>query len=129
MDGARFATAADYRAVFPFGGDDQRLQGLLDRASRLVDSELRRVGIGEGDERRPTDGDLMDVCVSVVRRALPDEGAEVPFGASQFNMTANGFTTGFSMSNPMGDMYLSKGERRRLGISRGRIGSARIGRA
>jgi len=47
------------------------------------------------------------------------------FGASQMSMTAGPYTQQFTYANPSGDMYLTKIEKRLLGITSSYIGTIR----
>lgn len=67
---------------------------------------------------------LKMVCCDMVIRAMSATAADA-FGVSQTSMTAGPYTQSFSYSNPSGDMYLTKLEKRLLGISTGYIGSIR----
>lgn len=55
---------------------------------------------------------LRRICCAMVKRAMLNEGME---GISQNTQTANGFSEANSYSNPDGDLYLTKSEKRSLG--------------
>lgn len=65
---------------------------------------------------------LKQVCCSMVIRAMSATEADA-FGASQMSMTAGPYSQSWSYSNPTGDMYLTKLEKRLLGITSGYIGT------
>lgn len=67
---------------------------------------------------------LKMVCCDMVIRAMSATAADA-FGVSQTSMTAGPYTQSFSYSNPSGDMYLTKLEKRLLGITTSYIGSIR----
>ena len=67
---------------------------------------------------------LNTVCCNMVIRAMAQSGMDT-FGVSQAAITAGPYTQSFSYSNPSGDMYLTKMEKKLLGISIGYIGSIR----
>lgn len=67
---------------------------------------------------------LKMVCCDMVIRAMSATAADT-FGVSQTSMTAGPYTQSFSYSNPSGDMYLTKLEKRLLGISTSYIGTIR----
>ena len=67
---------------------------------------------------------LKMVCCDMVIRAMSATAADA-FGVSQTSMTAGPYTQSFSYSNPSGDMYLTRLEKRLLGITTGYIGSIR----
>lgn len=67
---------------------------------------------------------LKMVCCDMVIRAMSATASDA-FGVSQTSMTAGPYTQSFSYSNPSGDMYLTKLEKRLLGITTSYIGSIR----
>lgn len=67
---------------------------------------------------------LKMVCCDMVIRAMSATASD-SFGVSQTSMTAGPYTQSFSYSNPSGDMYLTRLEKRLLGITTGYIGSIR----
>lgn len=67
---------------------------------------------------------LKMVCCDMVIRAMSATASDA-FGVSQTSMTAGPYTQSFSYSNPSGDMYLTRLEKRLLGITTGYIGSIR----
>lgn len=123
---ASFAGPESYRALYDTGMDDARLQGLLDRASRDIASELRQAGIGYADPDEDFAADLADVACAMVHRAVGEDsaGCDIPFGASQFSQTGGPYTQSATLANPYGDMFMTKAERRKLGIGRARAGFA-----
>lgn len=62
------------------------------------------------------------VCCNMVIRAM-SAGESDAFGVSQTSMTAGPYSQSWSYANPGGDMYLTKLEKRMLGITSGYIGS------
>ena len=62
------------------------------------------------------------VCCNMVIRAM-SAGESDAFGVSQTSMTAGPYSQSWSYANPCGDMYLTKLEKRMLGITSGYIGS------
>lgn len=67
---------------------------------------------------------LKMVCCDMVIRAMSATAADA-FGVSQTSMTAGPYTQSFSYSNPSGDMYLTRLEKRLLGITTDYIGTIR----
>ena len=65
---------------------------------------------------------LKTVCCDMVIRAMSATDSDM-FGVSQASMTAGPYSQSMSYSNPSGDMYLTKMEKRLLGITQGYIGS------
>lgn len=76
----------------------------------------------------PTDTDqaqlLKQVCCNMVIRAMSATESD-SYGVGNMSMTAGPYTQQWTYSNPTGDMYLTKMEKRLLGVSTGYIGSIR----
>lgn len=119
---AAFATPADVAAGWrPLSvGEDTRATALLDKASRAVRAEMpsvdARIGAGTLDPAL-----VADVVCDMVRRVLVTPVDQQP--VSQMQQAAGSFSLGMTFSNPTGDMYLTKADRRKLGISRQRAAS------
>ena len=93
------------------------VQALLDGASAVLN---KLVSIDDGDTEQAA---LLNfVCTNMVCRAISAQGLDV-LGASQASITAGAYTQSYSFSTPSGDMYLTKLEKRLLGITTGYIGS------
>lgn len=91
--------------------DEQaRAEALLDDASAMLDAY---VTVDETDEQQAKL--LKIVTCNMVERAM-STGGDL-YGVTQQSMTAVGFTQQFSYANPTGDLYISKAEKRMLGIS------------
>lgn len=105
--------------------EQERAAVLLDDASAFLD------GLVEPDRRvcGEADGVLRMVVCNMVQRAMVATSADA-FGVSQQSMTAGPYTQSWTYANPSGDFYLTKMERRLLGVGTGYIGSIRpmIGR-
>lgn len=67
---------------------------------------------------------LKQVCCSMVIRAMSATESDA-FGASQMSMTAGPYSQSWNYANPSGDMYLTKLEKRLLGITSSYIGPIR----
>ena len=119
-----FAKAADYKALHDTDLSDARLGALLGRASRDIAAELRASGIDYSEPNDDFAADLADVAISMVHRAIGEDsaGADIPFGANQFSETAGSYSASATLANPYGDMFMTKAERRKLGIGRARAG-------
>ena len=99
-----------------FSADETaNVQALLDGASAVLN---KLVTITNDTEQNAL---LKYVCTNMVSRVLSN-GLDV-MGASQASMTAGPYTQSYSFSTPYGDMYLTKLEKRILGITSGYIGS------
>lgn len=114
-----FATVSDVEARWRTLSDDEktRATALLDDASAMLASMM-----GGSDEVQGKETLLEIVCCNMVIRAMSASMADA-FGVSQSSITAGPYTQSFSYANPGGDMYLTKAERRMLGISSGYIGT------
>lgn len=62
---------------------------------------------------------FVSVVASMVKRALMTNQDVI--GVSQHTMTAGSYSENISYANPSGDMYLTKNEKRLLGISQQKI--------
>ena len=91
--------------------DQQRAGVLIEDASAMLDGLVK---VDEDDEAQARQ--LKTVCCNMVIRAMTASMADM-FGVSQQSVTAGPYSQSFSYSNPSGDMYLTKMERRLLGIS------------
>lgn len=91
-------------------------QALIDGASAVLDKLVQDDGTTEQAEL------LNFVCTNMVCRAFDQMGFDT-LGASQASMTAGAYTQSYSFSAPSGDLYLTKLEKRILGITSGYIGS------
>lgn len=116
-----FATVSDIEARWRVLSDEEtsRASVLLDDASAML-SALVAVDESDAGQREL----LRSVCCSMVIRAMAATSADI-YGVSQASMTAGAYTQSWSYSNPSGDMYLTKMEKKLLGIGAGYIGSIR----
>ena len=107
-----FATKADYKAIY---GTDTTDEMLL-KASRTMMSEMQICGVSWDNPDELFSGILKDVCCSVTHRAEESTAdASIPFGATQFSQAASPYSISATLSNPYGDMFLTKAEKRQLG--------------
>lgn len=98
--------------------DEQaRAEVLIDDASAMLAS---MVAVDDSDEQQAAL--LKTVCCSMVIRSMSATAADT-FGASNMSMTAGSYTQSWTYSNPSGDMYLTKLEKKLLGIAAGYIGT------
>lgn len=67
---------------------------------------------------------LKFVCCSMVIRKMSATETDT-YGVSSMSMTAGPYTQQMAYSNPTGDWYLTKFERRLLGVTSGYIGTIR----
>lgn len=117
-----FASIEDYEARYGEYGDDELLGSVLMDATRFICAELTRAGLDPDNEES---ADLyMQVCRSVAFRSLDhsdDDALGVPWGVMQLTQSSGPFSHTYQMANAHGDMYLTKAERRMLGLGRSRI--------
>lgn len=124
-EAAAFATVGDlelrYRPLAP--QEREKAAALLDDAAALIVVELADAGIPVRDGDAGQAAALRSVSCSVVRRALScGDGAAV----SQESVTTGPFSKQRTYANPTGDLYLTKQERRLLGIPQSGAGHAFI---
>lgn len=90
--------------------EQERAEALLDDASAMLDAY---VTVDETDEKQMQL--LKIVTCNMVERAM-STGGDI-FGVTQQSMTAGPYAQTFSYANPTGDLYITKAEKRLLGIS------------
>lgn len=99
--------------------EQSRASVLIDDASAMLTA---LVAIDSDDSEQAQL--LKQVCCSMVIRAMSATEADA-FGASQMSMTAGPYTQSWNYANPSGDLYITRLEKRLLGITSGYIGSIR----
>lgn len=112
-----FATVADYEARYGEVDDEARVSALLQDATNIIASQPG-FAMREGDETWM--GVLETVTCAMVHRSLMSGSYA---GLSNVSQGAGGYTASVSVYNPGGDMFLTRNERRALGIGGARIGS------
>lgn len=91
---------------------------LLDDAAAILDT------LAVLDSSDPNvAANLKMVSCNMVIRAMSSSADTV--GMSQGSMTAGPYTQSWTFANPSGDMYLTRMEKRLLGVTQGYIGSIR----
>lgn len=98
------------------GSKAKRAQTLLEDASALLSAYVPDPD-AEPDMRRR----LRIVCCNMVMRAMATS-ADM-FGVMQSTVTADIYSQTFQYSNPNGDFFLTKADKKMLGLSNGYIGS------
>lgn len=113
---ASYASVEDYEARYGEVEDRDRVETLLSDATAFIDSQ-------PGFSLVPSDYtqavNLTRVCCSVVHRALVAGDLS---GFSQVSEGAVGYTASATVYNPGEDFYLTRADRRSLGIGVGRVG-------
>lgn len=96
-----------------------RAEALLSDASLIVDAEIERKGCPRPDK------DLLKVVVcQMVERAMGVDNTLI--GADQGSMSLGDYTRTVTFSgSTAGDLYLTRGERRLLGLDRSVVSSVR----
>lgn len=114
-----YATVEDVEARWrDLSADEEARCGvLLDDASLYLDT---LVDVNPDDEHQAAV--LTTVCCNMVIRSMSATESDM-FGVSQSSMTAGPYSQSMNYANPSGDMYLTKLEKRLLGITVGYIGS------
>lgn len=114
-----YAAVADIEARWrTLSADEQaRAAVLLDDAAAILDA---LVTVDPTDEKQAEL--LKQVSCSMVIRSMSATESDA-FGVSQTSMTAGPYSQSWSYSNPSGDMYLTKLEKRLLGITSSYIGT------
>jgi hypothetical protein len=116
-----FATFEDVQTRYPAVSSDEqgRVTALLGDATALVAGELERAGIPYKDPSELTAAALKSVCCAMVVRALPANSSDGYVPYTQQQTTAGPFSQSFTLSNPNGELYLTRSERKRLGLGGG----------
>lgn len=119
----QFATVEDFKLRFTNTVADARLNILLQDASNLITSLYTQCYGLEYERGAHLDfeDNVCAVTCNVVSRALatPTE----LYGVSQFSESVGEFSNSATFSNATGDMFLTKSEKARLGLNKGRIKS------
>lgn len=116
-----FATVSDIEARWRdlTVSEEARAAVLLDDAAAML-SKLVDVDPSDTEQAAL----LKAVNCDMVIRNMSQTSSDL-YGVSQSSMTAGPYTQAMSYANPSGDMYLTKLEKRLLGITSGYIGSIR----
>lgn len=115
-----YATVSDIEARWHTltPSESAKAATLLDDAAAILDT------LAVFDSSDPdVAANLKIVSCNMVIRAMSSSADT--FGMSQGSMTAGPYTQSWTFANPSGDMYLTKMEKRLLGITQGYIGSIR----
>ena len=112
-----FATVEDYEARYGKVDDEERISKLLQDATNIIASQP-----GFCDKNRDDTwwGVLETVACAMVHRSMM---AGSYAGLSSVSQGAGGYTASVGVYNPGGDMFLTRNEKKALGIGGARIGS------
>lgn len=118
-----FASVEEYASRYGDADDPDALAEILMDATREIRAELDRAGIPWADPDEEFAGRLMQACRSMAHRAVGDGGDDhdIPFGAKQVSEGAGSFTWSSTLGNPYGDMFMTKAERKMLGLGMSRM--------
>lgn len=117
-----FATTDDIEARWhtPLTDEERRrATAALDDATALIADECSRAGVDTASIRPATLTAI--TCAAVIRKLTTDDDH---LGVTNSQQTAGNFSESFTYSNPMGDLYLTAAERKRLGLRRQRAFAA-----
>lgn len=87
-----------------------KAQTLLEDATQLIKDECPRWESASAQTRKAV------CCAIVIRKMTVDD---THLGVTNSQQTVGNFSESFTYSNPMGDLYLTKAEKRRLGNRQG----------
>ena len=113
-----FATVDDYRARYDTDMPDEQLEVLLEDASVFIQSQPHFVAKDDEVQARAL---VVVTCAIVHRATLAGDLA----GFEEYSETAVGISASASLYNPSGDFWLTKSEKRMLGISGATVGTIR----
>lgn len=116
---AAFATVSDLESRWrTLDTDEQEKAGTL-----LDDAAAMLAAFVTVDTSDTAQAELLKIvsCNMVIRSMSASETDA--YGASQMSMTAGPYTRSYTFGNPSGDLYLTKLEKRMLGITGSYIGS------
>ncbi|WP_326600510.1 Gp19/Gp15/Gp42 family protein [Rhodococcus sp. PD04] len=88
---------------------------LLEDASVAIRAECLDAGIDADD--LPADLTRMVAC-AIVKRSMQAATSEVGDGVTAYSTGTGPFTESLTFANPTGELYLTKAEKKRLGILR-----------
>ena len=113
-----FATVEDYEVRYGEVEDATRVSALLQDATNIIASQP---GFSTCGRDETWWGVLETVACAMVHRSMM---AGSYAGLSSVSQGAGGYTASASVYNPGGDLYLTRNEKRALGIGGARIGFA-----
>jgi hypothetical protein len=99
--------------------DAQRVETLLDDASAIIRSLGGKASSALSDDEAAV---YRSICCAMVHRVMISP-AWAALGVTQHSQTAGAFSESYSFGNPNGDLYLTKSEKKTLGLAKSRIGT------
>lgn len=116
-----FATVSDYEARYGEVDDREQVETLLGDASAFIAAQPGFRLLPEDDDGYALQqSNLVRVTCAVVHRSL---SAGDWAGLSNASQTAGSYTASVTIANPAEDFYMTKAEKRSLGIAGSRIGT------
>lgn len=116
-----FATIDDYEARYGDVADAAQVETLLgDATAFIIGTPGFHLVPDDGCGHEAQQANLKRVCCAIVRRSLT---AGDWAGFSSVSQGADGYSASLSLANPTEDFYLTKAEKRVLGIFGSRIGA------
>lgn len=111
-----YATASDLEKRWRKLVDDEvnRASTLLSDASVRIAAECRRSGVSVEEPDEAMSSALRIVACEMVKRAMASPVNQSP--VTQGSMTAGPYSESWTYANPTGALYMTKAERRLLGI-------------
>lgn len=99
--------------------EKERVKFLINDAKTIIDAEF------EAAKAKPKSQELIDTVIfSMVKRAFSCADFD-GMAVSQYSQSASPYSESFTFANPAGDLYLTKAEKKRLGIIGARYFSVR----
>lgn len=123
MADASFASLEDYVSRYGEVDDEKRVTTLLaDASNMLLSTYERRFGTTYVEGAHSAfDRSAKAVCCAIVSRALNiPTGME---GITNTSQTAGSYSASVTFANPAGDLYMTKGDLKTLGLTGQRIRS------
>lgn len=120
-----FATVDDLEARWrPLTEDEAAVAGsLLVDASVYIMQTMTAAGVSYDNPDEVLSAALTSVTCSMVKRSMNQPNGYT--GLSQYTQSAIGYSETMSYTNPNGDIYMTKAEKRLLGLGLGSFGSIR----
>ena len=112
----QLATVDDYEAIYGEVENDEQVTALLEYATAFI---MGHRGLTLDADDLVQAANLRRITCALVHRSL---SAGAWSGFSSVSQGAGGQTASVTLSNPAGDFYMTKQERRILGLGGGRIG-------
>lgn len=119
-----YATLTDYANRYGEAEDPTAVEVFLEDASAMIDASPGFHRLEETDPGFETQTRLLQrvTCAITYRALAPGQFA----GFESVSQGVGGFSASVSLSNPSGDLYLTSGEKKLLGIGRMMVGTTNM---